>query len=258
MISYLMKTSTNLELLPKGPLTIIKRYIGYIDKLKKKPIIIAIDGHSSCGKSTLSKDLAYTLGYRHIDTGAMYRAVTLFFLNYSINMDDSIEVEKAISKIDISFTVQTDGTTHTHLNGEDIESDIRTLEVSHLVSEVATLPPVRKFLVAQQQLMGRGKAIVMDGRDIATVVFPDAEVKLFMTADPKVRAQRRHEELKLRGEERDFDDIYQNLLKRDHIDSTREDSPLRKSDSAVTIDSTNLDRQQQLLLALEIAASKID
>lgn len=256
MIFYSMKTSTNLELLPKGPVKIIDRYLEYIEKLKKKPIIIAIDGHSSCGKSTLSKDLAQTLEYRHIDTGAMYRAVTLYFLDNGINLKNEEEIENALLSISIGFEV-VDGQSHTILNGRDIESDIRTLKISEHVSQVAALSKVRRFLVKQQQGMGNQKKIVMDGRDIATVVFPEAELKIFMTADPEIRGKRRYEELKSRGIEKSYDEIYQNLLMRDRIDSTRADSPLKKSTEALTLDTSHLNRQEQLMEVLRLAANKL-
>jgi cytidylate kinase len=251
-----MKTSTNLELLPKGPGKIIDRYLTYIEKLRKKPIIIAIDGHSSCGKSTLSKDLAHTLHYRHIDTGAMYRAVTLYFLDNSINWEKEIEIEKALLSISISFDI-IDGQSHTFLNNKDVESAIRTLRVSSQVSQVAALSQVRKFLVKQQKALGAHKRIVMDGRDIGTVVFPDAEVKIFMTADPAIRGKRRYEELKARGIEKSYDEIYENLLMRDRIDSTRADSPLSKSPDALTLDSSHLNRQEQLIEVLRLAADNL-
>ena len=214
-------------------------------------IIIAIDGYSSCGKSTLAKGMAARLGYTYIDSGAMYRAVTLFFLRHQISLQDEEQVRKALNEINISFNAQN----HTILNGEDVESEIRRMSVSNYVSQVSAIPIVRRAMVYQQQAMGRGKAIVMDGRDIGTVVFPEAELKIFLTADPEIRVQRRFDELKNKGIKSSLEEVRQNLRHRDHIDSTREDSPLLQAPDAVVIDNSNMAREEQLEYALELARS---
>lgn len=215
-----------------------------------KKITIAIDGFSSCGKSTMAKDLAKEIGYIYVDTGAMYRSVTLYALRHNLfNADGSIreeELKAQMKNIDISFQLnKTTGRPDTFLNGENVEKDIRSLEVSSHVSPIATLPFVRAALVAQQQRMGAGKGIVMDGRDIGTVVFPDAELKIFVTASAEVRAQRRYDELKAKGMEADFNDILKNVEERDYIDSHRATSPLRKAPDAIELDNSNLTIAQQ-------------
>jgi CMP/dCMP kinase len=216
------------------------------------PIIIAIDGHSSCGKSTLAKGLAQRLDYAYGDSGAMYRAVTLYFLNQMINYHDDAAVAAALQHIQIHFE-RLDGQNTTFLNGQNVERDIRSMRVSEHVSPVSTIPAVRRALVQQQQVMGQRRGIVMDGRDIGTVVFPDAELKIFLTADPDVRTSRRHLELAAKGIDADWDEIRQNLLDRDRIDSTRFDSPLRQAPDAVVIDNTFLSEEQQLEKALGMA-----
>ena len=215
-----------------------------------KKITIAIDGFSSCGKSTMAKDLAKEIGYIYVDTGAMYRSVTLYALRHNLfNADGSIreeELKAQMKNIDISFQLnKTTGRPDTFLNGENVEKDIRSLEVSSHVSPIATLPFVRAALVAQQQRMGAGKGIVMDGRDIGTVVFPDAELKIFVTASAEVRAQRRYDELKAKGMEANFNDILKNVEERDYIDSHRATSPLRKAPDAIELDNSNLTIAQQ-------------
>ena len=215
-----------------------------------KKITIAIDGFSSCGKSTMAKDLAKEIGYIYVDTGAMYRSVTLYALRHNLfNADGSIweeELKTQMKNIDISFQLnKTTGRPDTFLNGENVEKDIRSMEVSSHVSPIATLPFVRAALVAQQQRMGAGKGIVMDGRDIGTVVFPDAELKIFVTASAEVRAQRRYDELKAKGMEADFNDILKNVEERDYIDSHRATSPLRKAPDAIELDNSNLTIAQQ-------------
>lgn len=215
-----------------------------------KKITIAIDGFSSCGKSTMAKNLAQAIGYIYVDTGAMYRSVTLYALrNGLFNADGSIkeeELKQQMTKINISFQLNAEtGRPDTYLNGEKVESDIRTMEVSNHVSPIATLPFVRQALVAQQQQMGKEKGIVMDGRDIGTVVFPDAELKIFVTASAEVRAKRRFDELKEKGLEANYDDILKNVQERDYIDSHRETSPLRKADDAIELDNSNLTIDQQ-------------
>lgn len=215
-----------------------------------KKITIAIDGFSSCGKSTMAKDLAKEIGYIYVDTGAMYRSVTLYALRHNLfNADGSIreeELKAQMKNIDISFQLnKTTGKPDTFLNGENVEKDIRSMEVSSHVSPIAALPFVRAALVAQQQRMGAGKGIVMDGRDIGTVVFPDAELKIFVTASAEVRAQRRYDELKAKGMEADFNDILKNVEERDYIDSHRATSPLRKAPDAIELDNSNLTIAQQ-------------
>ena len=195
--------------------------------------------------------MAARLGYMYIDSGAMYRAVTLFFLRHQISLQDEELVRKALNEINISFNAQN----HTILNGEDVESEIRRMSVSNYVSQVSAIPIVRRAMVRQQQAMGRGKGIVMDGRDIGTVVFPEAELKIFLTADPEIRVQRRFDELKNKGQKSSLEEVRQNLRHRDHIDSTREDSPLLQAPDAVVIDNSNMAREEQLEYALELARS---
>ena len=215
-----------------------------------KKITIAIDGHSSCGKSTMAKDLAKRIGYIYVDTGAMYRSVTLYALrNGLFNANGTIkeeELKAQMGNIKISFKLnKATGRPDTYLNGENVENQIRTMEVSSHVSVIAALPFVRAALVEQQQQMGAEKGIVMDGRDIGTVVFPNAELKVFVTASPEVRAQRRYDELKAKGMEANFDDILKNVQERDYIDSHREVSPLRKADDAIGLDNSDMTIAQQ-------------
>ena len=215
-----------------------------------KKITIAIDGHSSCGKSTMAKDLARRINYIYIDTGAMYRTVTLYALrNGMIAADGTIDTERLQQQMDsikISFAYnQATGRPDTYLNGECVEKEIRTIEVSSCVSPIAALPFVREQLVKQQQDMGREKGVVMDGRDIGTTVFPDAELKIFVTADAKVRAQRRYDELKGKGMEADYDEIYKNVVERDYIDSHRETAPLRKAEDALVLDNSTMTIEEQ-------------
>ena len=215
-----------------------------------KKITIAIDGHSSCGKSTMAKDLAKRIGYIYVDTGAMYRSVTLYALrNGLFNANGTIkeeELKAQMGNIKISFKLnKATGRPDTYLNGENVENQIRTMEVSSHVSVIAALPFVRAALVEQQQQMGAEKGIVMDGRDIGTVVFPNAELKVFVTASPEVRAQRRYDELKAKGMEANFDDILKNVQERDYIDSHRATSPLRKAEGAIELDNSNITIEQQ-------------
>ncbi|MBN8678115.1 MAG: (d)CMP kinase [Chitinophagales bacterium] len=221
-----------------------------------KRIIVAIDGHSSCGKSTLAKALAKTLHYAYLDTGAMYRAVTLYFLEQQLDYNDPEQVARGLAEIEIHFE-RIEGQNRTFLNGRDVEHEIREMRVSEHVSPVSTISAVRRAMVAQQQAMGKRRGIVADGRDIGTVVFPDAELKIFLTADPDVRTSRRHLELAAKGIDAEWNDIYKNLLERDHIDSTRADSPLKKADDAVVIDNTLLSEEQQLEKALVLAKEKM-
>ena len=215
-----------------------------------KRIIIAIDGFSSCGKSTMAKDLAREIGYIYVDTGAMYRSVTLYALRHGMfRADGSIDtgaLEAAMPEIRITFKLNKEtGRPDTYLNGELVEKDIRTMEVSSKVSPIAALPFVRKALVEQQQMMGREKGIVMDGRDIGTAVFPDAELKVFVTASAEVRAQRRYDELKAKGMEADYASILKNVEERDYIDSHRDVSPLRKADDAIELDNSHMTIAEQ-------------
>ena len=223
--------------------------------MANKKIIIAIDGHSSCGKSTMAKSIAQQLGYIYIDSGAMYRVATLVALRQGLIKDGKPEVEKVISAVkNIKITFQWDektGRNTTFLNGENVEEEIRRLEVSQNVSPISTIAEVRHEMVKQQRENGREKGIVMDGRDIGTVVFPDAELKIFMTASPEIRAQRRYDELKAKGEAVNFQEILQNVEGRDQIDSNRETSPLRKADDALVLDNSNLTREEQLKWTLD-------
>ncbi|PSR13255.1 MAG: (d)CMP kinase [Bacteroidetes bacterium] len=218
----------------------------------EKGIIIAIDGFSACGKSTLARALASTLDYLYIDSGAMYRAVTLFFLRAGIAATDETAVKAALGQIQISFET-VDGKVVTYLNGERVEEEIRQMRVSRRVSEVATISAVRRALVAQQQALGRKKRCVMDGRDIGTVVFPAAELKIFLTADPQVRARRRLSEMLANGHQITLEAVTENLLSRDQIDSSREDSPLRQAPDAVVIDNTVLSPAEQLAMVAVLA-----
>lgn len=215
-----------------------------------KKITIAIDGFSSCGKSTMAKDLAKEIGYTYIDSGAMYRAVTLYCLENSLFTSDgsvnSEELEKHINDISVSFCLnEATLKPETFLNGVNVESKIRTMEVSSRVSLVAALGFVREALVKLQQEMGKSKGIVMDGRDIGTVVFPDAELKIFVTASAEIRAKRRYDELMAKGQEVSFDEILKNVEERDRIDQTRAVSPLRKADDAIVLDNSNMTVEEQ-------------
>ena len=221
-----------------------------------KKITIAIDGHSSCGKSTMAKDLAREIGYVYVDTGAMYRSVTLYALRKGLFEDDgsvkteALEQEMPNIRITFQFNPET-GRPDTYLNGEYVEKEIRSLEVSSHVSPIAAIGFVRRALVAQQQQMGKDKGVVMDGRDIGTVVFPDAELKVFVTASAQVRAQRRYDELKAKGMPADFDDILKNVEERDYIDSHREESPLRQADDAILLDNSDMTIPEQKAWLLE-------
>ena len=221
-----------------------------------KKIIITIDGHSACGKSTLARQLAEKLKYGYIDTGAMYRAVTYYFLENRVNVQKTREVDAALNKIDIHFK-NTVGGNRTFLNGVDVEDTIRKMFVSKSVSHVAAMSKVRKKVVKQQQEMGKLKGIVMEGRDIGTVVFPKAELKLFLTANEDIRTQRRFDELKAKGQKVSAAAIKKNLKERDHIDSTREDSPLKQAKEAVLIENSNLTQKEQLAMAFALANERI-
>ena len=215
-----------------------------------KKITIAIDGHSSCGKSTMAKELARRVGYIYVDTGAMYRSVTLYALRHNLFREDGSiltdELEAQMPDIHITFQLNEEtGRPDTYLNGECVEQEIRSLEVSDHVSPIAALPFVRTAMVAQQQLMGQGGGVVMDGRDIGTVVFPNAELKVFVTASAEVRAQRRYDELQAKGMPADYADILKNVMERDYIDSHREVSPLRQADDALLLDNSNMTIPEQ-------------
>ena len=223
-----------------------------------KQIIVAIDGYSSCGKSTIAKQLASYAGYRYIDTGAMYRAVAFYALQHRLT--DDAQVVAALPDIHINFLRQDDGTQHTWLNGEDIEKAIRTLEVGNRASQVSQIKEVRQFLVEQQQAMGKDKGIVMDGRDIGTVVFPQAELKLFLTASPEVRAQRRFKELQDKNPDDKtlrYEDVLRDVNDRDYRDTHRTESPLRQAEDAVVVDNSNLNPDQQSALVCNLLNERL-
>lgn len=212
-----------------------------------KKIVIALDGHSSCGKSTTAKRVAAELGYAYIDTGAMYRAVTLYVLRHHVSLTNPKEVSDALANIDISFHYNPkNGRNETYLNGLNVEDEIRKMYISSQVSEVSVVPQVRHAMVAQQQKMGRRRGVVMDGRDIGTAVFPDAEVKIFMTADVETRSRRRQQELLAKNQLVNLDEIRENLQKRDHIDSTRAESPLRRATDAALLDTSHMTIDEQV------------
>lgn len=225
----------------------------------EKKIIITIDGWSSCGKSTLAKQLAKELGYVYIDSGAMYRAITLYFLRNHIDWTDLGEIHKALDRISLEFiSNHKNGQTEMHLNGENVEYVIRDLLVAEKVSDIAALKEVREFAVAQQRQMGRTKGIVMDGRDIGTVVFPDAELKIFMTADNSIRVQRRFRELYEKNPNITIEEVKNNLELRDHIDSHREISPLRQAADAIVLNNTHVSEKEQFIMAMEWVTVRIN
>ena len=212
-------------------------------------IVVAIDGYSSCGKSTLAKALAKKLHFIYVDSGAMYRAVALYFLRTHVDLKNHEQVAEALKNIHLNFHSR-DYQTHITLNEEEVSDEIRLMPVSDSVSAVSAIREVRVEMVKQQQRMGRSKNIVMDGRDIGTVVFPDAQVKLFMTADPKVRAERRFKELVLKNPDITLEDVFENLAHRDYQDTTREESPLKRAEDAIILDNTDLTPDEQLQFAL--------
>ncbi len=212
-------------------------------------IIVAIDGYSSCGKSTIAKALAKYAGYTYVDTGAMYRAIGLYTLRNGLT--EEADIVAALPKIQVGF-ILVDGAQHVTLNGEDVESQIRTLEAGNCASRISQIKAVRAFLVAQQQAMGEAKGIVMDGRDISTVVFPKAELKLFLTASPEVRAQRRYDELVAKGEQPKFEDVLADVNDRDYRDTHRAESPLKQAEDAIVVDNSNMtpDEQMEMIRSL--------
>lgn len=220
-------------------------------------IVIAIDGFSACGKSTTAKAVAKALGYRYIDSGAMYRAVTYYFLEHHIALTNPKDIANALGEIKITFHVNDDGLSETFLNGLNVERKIRKMRISENVSQVSAIKAVRVAMVDQQRRLGKERGIVMDGRDIGTVVFPDAELKLFLTADIMVRASRRQQELLQKNEMIELDAIVANLQKRDEIDSTRAESPLRKAEEAIEIDTTHVTIEEQVDELLRLAFSKM-
>ncbi|MHA6246980.1 (d)CMP kinase [Pontibacter sp. CAU 1760] len=223
-----------------------------------KKIVIALDGYSSCGKSTTAKLVAAELGYAYIDTGAMYRAVTLYFLQHHVSLTNPKEVKDALDHIEIEFHYNPKTSRNeVFLNGLNVEDEIRKMYISNQVSEVSVVAAVRHAMVAQQQKMGRKRGVVMDGRDIGTAVFPDAEVKIFMTADVDTRARRRQDELLAKKQLVNLGEIRENLQKRDHIDSTRQESPLRRAEDAHLLDTSHMTIDEQVEFVLEKAASNI-
>lgn len=220
-------------------------------------INIAVDGFSSCGKSTLTKALAKKLNYHYLDTGAMYRSITLFFLENNVDFDNPTAVEDALDKITIHFEIQPNGKSHVFLNNEDVEREIRTMRVSKQVSEVATISSVRSFLVKQQRVIAENKGVIMDGRDIGTVVLPNAELKIFMTADKEIRVKRRYEELLQKGMSVTMGEVKANLEHRDFIDSHRADSPLSKAKDAILLDNSHMTQEEQLEYVLGLVKGKL-
>ncbi|RZL47020.1 MAG: (d)CMP kinase [Pedobacter sp.] len=217
----------------------------------RKNLVVAIDGYSSCGKSTLAKALAKKLGFIYIDSGAMYRAVTLFFIRNKVDMNNQDAINDALQHIELNFHSR-DYESHILLNGEEVSEEIRQMPVSENVSEVSANKQVRHDMVKQQQRMGKSKNIVMDGRDIGTAVFEDAQVKFFMTADPKIRAERRHKEMMAKGDNNTtLEEVFENLAHRDYADTTRKESPLVRAEDAIILDNTDLTPEEQLEFALE-------
>ncbi len=227
-----------------------------------KKIVIAIDGFSSSGKSTMAKELAKEIGYSYVDSGAMYRAVTLYCQQNNLIHNDQVDettLQKEIGNIHIEFKVNPEtGKSETYLNGENVENKIRSLAVSNQVSIVSSIGFVRKAMVSQQQAYSVNKGIVMDGRDIGTVVFPDAELKIYVTASPEIRAQRRYDELKQKGQEESFESILENVIKRDYMDQNRSESPLRKADDAIELDNSHLSPEEQKEWLLGLFKKKIN
>jgi cytidylate kinase len=222
-----------------------------------RKIVIAIDGYSACGKSSTAKEVSNILGFRYIDTGAMYRAVTLYFLDHHVAMTNPKEVARALQDIHITFKVNSKNRSETYLNGLNVEKTIRTMRVSEMVSPVSTIKEVRVAMVEQQRRMGKERGVVMDGRDIGTIVFPQAELKVFMTADLLTRAFRRQRELLERDQMVDLDDVVDNILQRDKIDTTRKESPLRQADDALVLDTTHVTLEEQVDEVVRLALAKM-
>jgi cytidylate kinase len=222
-----------------------------------KKIVIAIDGYSACGKSTTAKNVASILGYKYIDTGAMYRAVTLYFLEQHVSMTNPKEINKALQDIHVSFKVNSKNVSETYLNGLNVEKAIRKMNISKNVSQISTIKEVRHAMVEQQRRMGKEKGVVLDGRDIGTTVFPNAELKLFMTADLPIRAYRRQKELMERDQLVDLDEVIENIIQRDNIDTTRTESPLRKADDAIEINTSHITIDEQVDEVVRISLSKV-
>ncbi|HTE30596.1 MAG TPA: (d)CMP kinase [Chryseolinea sp.] len=222
-----------------------------------RKIVIAIDGYSACGKSSTAKEVSNILGYKYIDTGAMYRAVTLYFLDHHVALSNPKEIKRALEQIHISFKVNSKNRSETYLNGLNVEREIRTMRVSEMVSPVSTIKEVRVAMVEQQRRMGKERAVVLDGRDIGTVVFPQAELKLFMNANLLVRAFRRQKELLDRNQMVDLDDVIENIIHRDKIDTTRTESPLRRADDAVLLDTTFITFDEQVDEVIRMALAKM-
>lgn len=222
-----------------------------------RKIVIALDGYSACGKSTTAKQVAAILGYRYIDSGAMYRAVTMYFLDHHISLTNPKEINKALNQISISFKVNSKKVTETYLNGLNVENEIRKMRISEYVSSVSAIKEVRTAMVDQQRKLGKEKGVVMDGRDIGTVVFPQADLKLFMTAETLVRAFRRQRELLVRKQMVDLDDVIENIMQRDKIDTTRAESPLRQAEDAIVIDTTHITIDEQVDEVIRLALSKV-
>ncbi len=223
-----------------------------------KKIVVALDGHSSCGKSTTAKEVAQELGYAYIDTGAMYRAVTLYFLEHYIDLTNPKKVQEALDNLEVTFQRNAkNGRNEVFLNGLNVEDEIRKMYISNKVSEVSVLAPVRHAMVAEQKKMGKRRGVVMDGRDIGTAVFPDAEVKVFMTADVETRAKRRQEELLEKNQLVPYGQIVENLQKRDHIDSTRAESPLKRADDAHLLDTSHITVDEQVEFVLNLVDSAL-
>jgi cytidylate kinase len=228
---------------------------GLLMNLKK--IVIAIDGYSACGKSTTAKQVAGILGYRYIDTGAMYRAVTLYFLDHHVSLTNPKEITKSLQDIHVSFKVSSKNITETYLNGLNVEKTIRKMSISKNVSQVSTIREVRHAMVEQQRRLGKEKGVVLDGRDIGTVVFPDAELKLFMTADLTTRAYRRQKELLEKDQLIDLDEVMENIVQRDKIDTTRAESPLKKAPDAVEINTTHISIDEQVDEVVRLSLGKL-
>jgi cytidylate kinase len=222
----------------------------YLSTPMSNNIVVAIDGYSSCGKSTLAKALAKKLHFIYVDSGAMYRAVTLYFLRNQIDLKDTRQITEALNNVHLNFHAR-DYETHITLNDEEVSDEIRLMPVSENVSAISAIKLVRQEMVKQQQRMGQSKNIVMDGRDIGTMVFPDAQLKIFMTADPKVRAERRHKELLPKNPDITLEEVFENLAHRDYADTTRAESPLTRAEDAIILDNTNLTPEQQLQFALD-------